>query len=85
MTSDNVTEAEPVKAAEPQPAKKVDDRLIDELVGHAQAEGLQLTGEGGLPPAADQAASGVRPGSPHRRSASSRGASTPCEHGALSF
>ncbi|MFC4185997.1 IS256 family transposase, partial [Streptomyces flavovirens] len=48
MTSDNVTEAESVKAAEPQPAKKVDDQLIDELVGRAQAEGLQLTGEGGL-------------------------------------
>lgn len=29
-------------------AKAVDDRLIDELVGRAQAEGLQLTGEGGL-------------------------------------
>ncbi|MCX4521937.1 transposase [Streptomyces anulatus] len=26
----------------------MDDRLIDELVGRAQAEGLQLTGEGGL-------------------------------------
>ncbi|MCA1224372.1 IS256 family transposase, partial [Streptomyces sp. 8L] len=48
MTSDNVTEAESVKAAELQPAKKVDDQLIDELVGRAQAEGLQLTGEGGL-------------------------------------
>ncbi|NEA19600.1 transposase, partial [Streptomyces halstedii] len=48
MTSDNVTEAESVKAAEPQPAKKVDDQLIDELVGRAQAEGLRLTGEGGL-------------------------------------
>jgi putative transposase len=32
----------------PQPPKSVDDRLIDELVGRAQAEGLQLTGEGGL-------------------------------------
>ncbi|MGW7201533.1 transposase, partial [Streptomyces chryseus] len=29
-------------------AKAVDDQLIDELVGRAQAEGLQLTGEGGL-------------------------------------
>ena len=26
----------------------MDDQLIDELVGRAQAEGLQLTGEGGL-------------------------------------
>jgi len=50
MTSGNVTEAETVKAAELQPAKGVDDQLIDELVGRAQAEGLQLTGEGGLSP-----------------------------------
>jgi transposase-like protein len=28
--------------------KAVDDQLIDELVGRAQAEGLQLTGEGGF-------------------------------------
>ncbi|MES9811093.1 transposase [Streptomyces cinereoruber] len=35
MTSENVTEA-------------VDDRLINELVSRAQAEGLHLTGEGGL-------------------------------------
>ncbi|MEU1280875.1 transposase, partial [Streptomyces sp. NPDC005805] len=48
MTSNNVTEAESVNSAEPQPAKGVDDQLIDELVGRAQAEGLQLTGEGGL-------------------------------------
>ncbi|WP_121834063.1 IS256 family transposase [Streptomyces sp. S1] len=48
MTSENVTEAEPVEAAESQPARVVDDRLIDELVSRAQAEGLQLTGEGGL-------------------------------------
>ncbi|MEU6547932.1 IS256 family transposase [Streptomyces sp. NPDC046859] len=33
---------------EPQPSKAVDDQLIDELVGRAQVEGLQLTGEGGL-------------------------------------
>ncbi|SEE45016.1 hypothetical protein SAMN05216483_6257 [Streptomyces sp. 2131.1] len=31
MTSENVTEAETVEAAEPQPAKAVGDRLIDEL------------------------------------------------------
>lgn len=49
MTSDNVTEVEPVRAAEPQPAEKVDDQLIDELVGRAQAEGLQLTGKGAGP------------------------------------
>ncbi|GAA2610663.1 hypothetical protein GCM10010424_74070 [Streptomyces lienomycini] len=30
------------------PAKGADDQLIDELVGRAQAEGLQLTGGGGL-------------------------------------
>ncbi|GAB2934715.1 hypothetical protein GCM10027075_39040 [Streptomyces heilongjiangensis] len=29
-------------------AKAMDDQLIDELVSRAQAEGLQLTGEGGL-------------------------------------
>lgn len=47
MTSENVSEsetAEPTKAAS---AKAVDNQLIDELVGRAQAEGLQLTGEGG--------------------------------------
>lgn len=48
MTSDNVTEAESVEPSEAVPAKSVDDRLIDELVGRAQAEGMQLTGEGGL-------------------------------------
>ncbi|MFJ7201522.1 MULTISPECIES: transposase [unclassified Streptomyces] len=48
MTSDNVTEAEPVEAAEPQPAKGLDDQLMNELVGRAQAEGPHLTGEGGL-------------------------------------
>ncbi|MEU2980335.1 transposase [Streptomyces hirsutus] len=43
-----MTEAEPAEPSEAGPAKSVDDRLIDELVGRAQAEGLQLTGEGGL-------------------------------------
>src|SRR3954462_12866389 len=47
MTSDNVTEVEPGEPSEAS-AKSVDDQLIDELVGRAQAEGLQLTGEGGL-------------------------------------
>ncbi|MEU6097796.1 hypothetical protein [Streptomyces sp. NPDC047079] len=28
----------------------IDDQLIDELVGRAQAEGLQLTGEGEIIP-----------------------------------
>lgn len=46
MTSNNVTET--VEPSEAVPSKSVDDRLIDELVGRAQAEGLQLTGEGGL-------------------------------------
>ncbi|MFI1660468.1 hypothetical protein ACH4ZU_37000 [Streptomyces sp. NPDC020472] len=41
MTSENVTEAETVEAAEPQPARAVDDQLIDELVSRAQAEDLQ--------------------------------------------
>lgn len=49
MTSQNVTEAGTIEPFEPQPSKVVDDRLIDELVSRAQAEGLQqLTGEGGL-------------------------------------
>ena len=48
MTSENVSESgagEPMKAVS---ATAVDDQLIDELVGRAQAEGLRLTGEGGL-------------------------------------
>ncbi len=48
MTSENVTETQSVETPEPQPSRAVDDQLIDELVGRAQAEGLQLTGEGGL-------------------------------------
>ena len=48
MTSENMSEAEAVEPAEAVPAKAVDDQLIDELVGRAQAQGLQLTGEGGL-------------------------------------
>ncbi len=48
MTSNNMPEDESLKVAVPQPAKAVDDQLIEELVGRAQAEGLQLTGEGGL-------------------------------------
>ncbi|GGW70217.1 IS256 family transposase [Streptomyces xantholiticus] len=48
MTVENVTEPKTVEAPEAAPAKSVDDQLIDELVGRAQAEGLQLTGEGGL-------------------------------------
>ncbi|MET7564469.1 transposase, partial [Streptomyces sp. NPDC005479] len=48
MTSNNMTEAESIEPSEAVPAKSVDDRLIDELVSRAQAEGLQLTGEGGL-------------------------------------
>ena len=48
MTSDDVTEIETAEPSEAVLPKSVDDRLIDELVGRAQAEGLQLTGEGGL-------------------------------------
>jgi hypothetical protein len=48
MTSENVAGSETVEPAKTVPAKAVDDQLIDELVGRAQAEGLQLTGEGGL-------------------------------------
>ncbi len=39
MTSENVTEPESVETPEPQPSRAVDDQLIDELVGRAQAEG----------------------------------------------
>src|SRR4051812_13659920 len=45
MSSEHQTEPETVDA---EPAGPVDQRLVDELVGRAQAEGLQLTGEGGL-------------------------------------
>ncbi|MFI1652286.1 transposase [Streptomyces avidinii] len=48
MTSENVTEAKTVEPSESKLSKTVDDRLIDELVSRAQAEGLQLTSEGGL-------------------------------------
>lgn len=48
MTSENVAEQETVESAAAVSAKAVDDQLIDELVSRAQAEGLQLTGEGGL-------------------------------------
>ncbi len=48
MTSENVSESEGGKSTSAVPAKAVDDQLIEELVGRAQAEGLQLTGEGGL-------------------------------------
>ncbi len=47
MTSENVSECEALESAEAVSAKAVDDQLIDEPVGRAQAEGLQLTGEGG--------------------------------------
>jgi Transposase, Mutator family len=46
MSSKDVTES--ATASEAVPAKAVDQRLVDELVGRAQAEGLQLTGEDGL-------------------------------------
>ncbi|MCM2580150.1 IS256 family transposase [Streptomyces meridianus] len=46
MSSDH--EAEAGAGIEPQQTTVVDDQLIDELVTRAQAEGLQLTGEGGL-------------------------------------
>ncbi|WP_098024972.1 hypothetical protein [Streptomyces sp. st115] len=46
MTSNNVTEAEAVEPSEAVVPMSMDDRLIDELVSRAQAEGLQLTGKG---------------------------------------
>jgi transposase-like protein len=48
MTSENVAEQDAVESAVAVSAKAVDNQLIDELVSRAQAEGLQLTGEGGL-------------------------------------
>ncbi|MDX3425841.1 IS256 family transposase, partial [Streptomyces sp. ME02-6985-2c] len=48
MTSENVAEQDAAESAAAVSAKTVDDQLIDELVSRAQAEGLQLTGEGGL-------------------------------------
>jgi hypothetical protein len=48
MTSENVSESADVQPTKAVSASAVDDQLIDELVGRAQAEGLQLTGEGGL-------------------------------------
>ncbi|MFE2991490.1 transposase [Streptomyces sp. NPDC059262] len=48
MTSNNTSEDASSEVVVPQPARAVDDQLIEELVGRAQAEGLQLTGEGGL-------------------------------------
>lgn len=76
MTGNNMTEAESVEAAGPQPARAVNDRLIDELVVRAQAEGLQALG-GKL---RDAEASGARiglvnrgsGGQPRRRRGSSR-------------
>lgn len=47
MTSENVSESVDVQPTKAVSAKVVDDQLIDELVGRAQAEGLQLTGEAG--------------------------------------
>ncbi|WP_052286344.1 hypothetical protein [Streptomyces sp. 769] len=52
MTSEDATEVGFIEMPESQ--QTVDDQLIDELVGRAQAKGLQLTGEGGTA-AADQA------------------------------
>lgn len=42
MTSENVSESEAVEPTKAVSAKAVDDQLIDELVGRAQAGGLQL-------------------------------------------
>lgn len=48
MTSENVSEPEAIEAAVLQSWKSVDDRLVGELVGRAEAEGVQLAGGGGL-------------------------------------
>ncbi|MFH9958510.1 molybdopterin cofactor-binding domain-containing protein [Streptomyces roseolus] len=48
MTEENVAEAEAAEQSEPRPARLVDDRLIDEPVSRARAEGRWPAGEGGL-------------------------------------
>lgn len=48
VTSENTNTTGSVEASEPQRRQAVEQRLIDQLVDRAQAEGLQLTGEGGL-------------------------------------
>ena len=48
MTSNSAPEDASSEVAVPRSVKAVDDQLIEELVGRAQAEGLQLAGEGGL-------------------------------------
>ncbi len=48
MTSENVAEQDAVESAVAVSAKAVDDQLIDELVSRVRAQGLRLTGEGGL-------------------------------------
>lgn len=48
VSCENTSKNSPAEGAEPQPAVAVELRLIDQLVDRAQAEGLQLTGEGGL-------------------------------------
>jgi putative transposase len=42
MTSENVSTSEAVEPTKAVSAKAVDDQLIDELVGRAQAEGLRV-------------------------------------------
>lgn len=49
MSRENVPDSKAVEPAQAASAKAVDDQVIDEPVGRAQAEGLPLTGEGGLP------------------------------------
>ncbi len=44
MTSENIAKPSEAGAA----SAAVDDRFLNELVARAQADGLQLTGEGGL-------------------------------------
>ncbi|MFB7338345.1 hypothetical protein ACFC00_43185 [Streptomyces adustus] len=48
MTSENVSSSKGIDPSRAVPTRAVDDQLIEELVGRAEAEGLQLTGEGGL-------------------------------------
>ncbi|MGW7274614.1 hypothetical protein ACWGH5_29345 [Streptomyces sp. NPDC054864] len=45
MTGNDAPEQASSEVPVPQSAKAVDDQLIEELVGRARAEGLQLAGE----------------------------------------
>lgn len=83
MSGENVAEPECVGSPEPQPSAAMDDRLVDEPVRRAQAEGLQLTGEGGplQQPAERLPASAVEGGTIDTQEASSPSPASPTPPG----